>query len=317
MQFIITSEHAKMRLDKFLKEHFPEFSRAHLQKLIEAGQVQVNGKPVTPHHFLRVGDEVEAVVEPVDELRVVANPTVQFDVLHEELDFIVINKPAGLVVHQGERHKAPDTLANGLLARFPEIGKVGDDPIRPGIMHRLDADVSGVMVVARTQDMFDHLKRQFKVHEVEKEYVALVHGTVSPPSGVIEFAIARKGAKMVARPKTPSGSPLAKGEKRAVTEYQTIEEVAKVAKEAKAAKVTVLRIRTRTGRTHQIRVHLKAIGNPIAGDRLYGLKVERLKLKEVELKRLMLHARKIVFKDLNNNQIEFVVEPPSEFNTNP
>jgi len=333
MQFIITSEYSKMRLDLFLKEHFPELSRTHLQKLVKDGQVTVNEEKVTPHYFLKEGDEVEAVIEPVQDLRVVENPEVtiikcdeeaptppnlpsgrggkivspplgggvrrgQVCIIHEEPDFIVVNKPAGLVVHQGEGHKEPDTLANGLLARYPEIGKVGDDPVRPGIMHRLDADVSGVMVIARTQDMFDHLKKQFKTHEVEKEYVAVVEGKVSPPSGTIEFAIARKGARMVARPKHEEG-------KKAVTEYEML---------SSDGKSSVLRIKIHTGRTHQIRVHLKAKGWPIVGDRLYNVKFKMKNVKLVEPGRLMLHASKLRFKDLKGVGREFEAKIPIEFN---
>ena len=355
MHFTITSEHTKMRLDKFLKEHWPEFSRAQLQKLIAAEAVKVNGQKVAPHYFLRAGDKVEAVVQAPEELEVKANeaikvtaigrhpeersdegsrpsqeprdssPAAQNDeivveVIHEELDFIVINKPAGLVVHQGEGHKAPDTLVNGLLARYPEIARVGEDPMRPGIVHRLDADVSGVMVVARTPDMFEHLKKQFKQHAVEKEYIAVVQGKVSPPEGVIEFPIARKGARMVARPKkllTPHPSPLPQEErgrlrqegKRAVTEYETMKRVAEV---AKVAKVTMLRIATRTGRMHQIRVHLKAIGHPIVGDTLYRSKLSKVS-KLSEESRLMLYARKLAFKDLKGERREFVVGIPSDF----
>ncbi len=196
MQFTITSDHAKTRLDKFLTEHFPNFSRSHLQNLVKDGQVTVNKKRVTPHHFLKAGDEVTATVEPIAELRVIPNPKIALTIITEEPDFIVVNKPSGLVVHQAEGHKAPDTLVNGLLAKYPEIARVGDDTIRPGIMHRLDGDVSGVMVIARTQDMFDALKRQFKLHTIEKEYIAVVHGAVSPASGLIEFSIARKGSKI-------------------------------------------------------------------------------------------------------------------------
>lgn len=310
MQFTITSEYAKVRLDKFLTEHFPDFSRAHLQKLVKDGQVTVNEKRVTPHHFLKTGDKVAATIGPIAELRVIPNPEVKLSILHEEPDFIIINKPAGMVVHQAEGHKAPDTLANGLLARYPEIGKVGDDPVRPGIMHRLDADVSGVMVIARTQDMFDHLKQQFKVHAVEKEYVAVVQGKVSPPSGTIEFAIARKGAKMVARPKGAEG-------KMAVTEYTVLQEIKRLSDEAtkkstetpllnRSIAQSLLQITTRTGRTHQIRVHLKAKGWPIMGDRLYG----GARGQVLGISRLLLHARKIVFTDLTGKKREFTIEPP-------
>ena len=295
MRVIIAKEYAGWRLDKFLKEQYPDFSRSYIQKAIEAGQVLVNNKKITVHHFLKIGDEVEVKIEPPAELLVVSSPEVRIEVMAEEKDFLIINKSAGLVVHQGEGHKEADTLANGLLARYPEIGKVGDDPLRPGIVHRLDGDVSGVMVVARTQDMFDHLKQQFKTHQTEKEYLALVHGQVTPSEGVIEFALEKKGTKMVARPKGGEG-------KKAVTEYET---VTIPESEGVKGKATLLKIRIHTGRTHQIRVHLFALGYPIVGDKLYG--------KTGEVSRLMLHARKIVFEDLKGERREFIIEPPSEF----
>lgn len=297
MDFIITTEHKGQRLDKFLKEHLPEFSRSHLQKLIEEGQAVVNGKKVSVHNFLKEGDKIEVILEPLQKLTMATNPQVRFEVLVEDPDFLVINKPAGLVVHQAQGHKAPDTLVNGLVARYPEIGKVGDDPVRPGIMHRLDADVSGVMVIARTQDMFDHLKKQFKMHDIEKEYVAVVEGRVIPPQGVIEFVVARKGARMVARPKGGKG-------KTATTEYDTIKAVGQ-----QNNKTALLKIQTRTGRTHQIRVHLKAINHPIVGDKLYG----GARGQGSVVSRLMLHARRLAFKDLKGERHEFICEPPAEF----
>ncbi|MDO8505622.1 MAG: RluA family pseudouridine synthase [bacterium] len=331
MQFIITAEYAKTRLDVFLKEHFPDLSRARLQKLIKDGQVTINEEKVSVHHFLKEGDEVEATVAPSVELLVTPNPEVRIvahnapssslslraegqpplnlrggvtEVLHEEADFIVLNKPSGLVVHQGEGHKTPDTLANGLLARYPEIGKVGDDPIRPGIMHRLDGDVSGVIVIARTQDMFDHLKKQFKIHTIEKEYLALVHGKVAAGHGIIDFAIARKGAKMIARPKGGEG-------KNAVTEYEVVKATAQQSNST-AQNTTLLKILTHTGRTHQIRVHLFAIDHPIVGDRLYESKIS--KSSEIgKSSRLMLHARRLAFNDLKGERREFIVEAPEEF----
>lgn len=301
MRVIIVKEYTDWRLDKFLKEHYPQYSRSYIQKAIEAGQVLVNNKKIAVHHFLKIGDEVEVKIELPAELLVVPNQEIRIEVVAEEKDFLVINKPAGLVVHQGEGHKEADTLANGLLARYSEIGKVGDDPLRPGIVHRLDADASGVMVVARTQDMFDHLKKQFKTHQTEKEYLALVHGQVSPSEGVIEFALEKKGTKMVARPKGGEG-------KKAVTEYET---VANPELEEVKGKATLLKIRIHTGRTHQIRVHLFALGYPIVGDRLYGGEAKSQKL---EASRLMLHARKIGFRDLEGKWREFETKVPKEFN---
>lgn len=297
MVIVVKQEHVGWRLDKLLKEHYPDYSRSFVQKAIENGQVSVNGKKVAVHHFLKEGDKVEVNIEGPKELIVEANPAVKLDVITETGDFIVINKPSGLVVHQGEGHKEADTLVNGLLAHYPEIGKVGDDPLRPGIVHRLDADASGMMVVARTQDMFDHLKKQFKTHQVEKEYLALVHGQVSPSDGVIEFALEKKGTKMVARPKGGEG-------KEAVTEYEKIP-LGPPFRKGEVRDVSLLKIRIHTGRTHQIRVHLFALGHPIVGDKLYG--------KTSETSRLMLHARKIGFRDLEDKWREFEVSTPKEF----
>lgn len=284
MQYTIDQDSAKTRLDKFLSKQCPEFSRSQIKKLIQQGKVKVNDKEVSVHQFLKEGDVVDAELGEPKKIVVEENAKVEFKVVHEEDDFLILDKPAGLVVHQGDGHTDPDTLANGLIAKYPEIAKIGDDPIRPGIVHRLDADVSGVMAIAKTQDMFDHLKTQFKTHEVEKEYVALVQGEVSPSEGTIDFPIERKGARMVAKGKGQEG-------KMAVTEYEVIEA---------NDKSTKLKIVTKTGRMHQIRVHLKAKGWPVVGDKLYGEGGERL----------MLHAQRLGFKDLKNKKREFIVEAP-------
>lgn len=176
-------------------------------------------------------------------------------ILAETPDYIIVNKPAGIIMHQGDQHPQPDTLANALVARYPEITAVGEDPLRPGIIHRLDQDVSGVLVVARTQAMFQHLKSQWQQHLVRKHYLALVHGTMTQPDGEIKFSIARSTqqfTKMAARP-DDSG-------KTAVTRYTVLKQFQRYA---------LLDVEILTGRHHQIRVHLNAIGHPIVGEQIY------------------------------------------------
>ncbi|MDP3245315.1 MAG: RluA family pseudouridine synthase [bacterium] len=349
-KFKIDESDAAKRLDKFLKEQHPDFSRAFLQKAIQAGQVLVNGKKTAVHFFLKIGDEVEIKIQTPKEIEIKANPAVEIlpkcptslrqaqgilpersgaeskaCLIHEEPNFLVINKPAGLVVHQAEGHKEPDTLVNGLLARYPEIAKVGDDLLRPGIVHRLDKEASGVMVVARTQTMFDHLKSQFKLRQTKKEYLALVYGQVSPPQGTIEFALEKKGAKMVARAKGGGG-------KEAMTEYEVIapspqsppikgveEKTVFSPLVGRGGNLTLLRLITHTGRTHQIRVHLFALGHPIVGDKLYslsGAERSRRALRQAQgiiSGRLMLHAQKLGFYDLAEKWREFEAPTPQEF----
>lgn len=176
-------------------------------------------------------------------------------ILAETPDYIIVNKPAGIIVHQGQQHLNPDTLVNGLLLRYPELVGIGDDPLRPGIVHRLDQDVSGVLVVARTQMMFQHLKSQWQQHLVRKHYLALVHGRLTQPDGEIRFSIARSSqqfTKMAARPDA-SG-------KAAVTRYTVLKQFQRYA---------LLDVEILTGRHHQIRVHLNAIGHPIVGEQVY------------------------------------------------
>lgn len=178
-------------------------------------------------------------------------------IIHTEPDFIVLAKPAGLAVHGGAGVRGK-TLVDWLIARYPEIKTVGDDPkTRPGIVHRLDKDTSGVMVVARNQEAFEALKRLFKNRLIEKTYLALVVGAPKKRSGSIDAPIGRS----VARPTTRSAGPRARGARAAVTEYRTLERL---------GAYSLLAVKPKTGRMHQIRVHLASLGTPVAGDNTYG-----------------------------------------------
>lgn len=203
----------------------------------------------------------------------IPNSKIVLPIIADATDYVVVNKPTGLVVHQSEIHPEPDTLVNGLLALYPDLAAVGDDPLRPGIVQRLDQTVSGVMVVAKTTTMFEHLKQQFQNHTIEKHYIALAHGQFTQLAGEINFNISRSSrnyTKMAARPNDTG--------KAAVTRYEVRQQF---------QQYTLLDIQILTGRTHQIRVHLNAIGHPLVGETVYVPKHFRSRLQPG---RLFLHA---------------------------
>ncbi len=231
-------------------------------------------------------------------------------IIAETPDYLVIEKPTGLLVHPTVHHEGP-TLVDELVRLYPKIKKVGDDPTRPGIVHRLDREVSGLMVVAKTQPMFEYLKEQFAGRTIHKEYLALVHGKLSKDEGEIDFVIARSrhGGRMAARPSSQEG-------RTAKTMYDVVE---------RFPNATLVRVMPETGRTHQIRAHFHALGHPLVGDRLYRTKKQRRKellkskgedvqtLGKFTIPRLMLHATKLSFPDLEEKIQTFESTPPSEF----
>ena len=290
----VEEDGAKERMDKFLAQQFSEFSRSHLQKLNEEGLILVNNKKVPSHYFLKTGDRIKIDLKGPKKIDLSPDHQTKLDIVFENDDFLVINKPAGLVVHPALSYKEK-TLVNQLLAYYPEIKTVGEDSLRPGIVHRLDKEVSGLLVVAKNQKAFAYLKKQFQEHRVKKEYLALVYGIMKEKAGVINFKISRgKSGKMVAKPLADEG-------KESLTEF----EVMKYTRNK-----TLVLLKPQTGRTHQLRAHLKAIGHPIVGDPLY--KMRKLKIKN-EPPRMLLHARTLGFYDLGNKWLEFNSQLPSEF----
>ena len=216
----------------------------------------------------------------------------------EEKDFVVVNKPAGMVVHHDSSHKE-NTLVDWLIEKYPEIKKVGDDERRPGIVHRLDKDVSGLMVIARTPEMFVSLKEQFKNRQVEKEYLALAHGVVSKDEDQIKRSIGRAKGETTMRARSQSGDK----DREAITQYKV---------EKRWKNFTLLRIKILTGRTHQIRVHLKAIGHSLVGDGLYVTRDVKRKKQQEKLGRVWLLAEKLGFRDRSGEWREFRVKVPQE-----
>jgi len=209
-------------------------------------------------------------------------------------DYLVIEKPSGLLSHPSSPDKPEPSLLDFLAKHAPETKEVGD-PIRPGLIHRLDKDVSGLLVVARTQRMYDHLKHQFQEHTIEKHYTALVHGNIHKDTGEIKFRIARStgGKRMAARPEDEEG-------REALTEFTVLERL---------VGSTLLDVQIHTGRTHQIRAHFHGYGNPIIGDPLYKQKSTKLKRAP---SRIFLHSSKLGFTDLENVHQDFLSPLPQE-----
>ncbi|MEK7631665.1 MAG: RluA family pseudouridine synthase [Patescibacteria group bacterium] len=209
-------------------------------------------------------------------------------IIAETPDYLVLDKPSGLLVHAANHHPGAPTLVGWLLEHYPDIKGVGEEAERPGIVHRLDMDVSGVMVVPRTQAMYDHLKKQFQNHEVEKMYLALVHGVPGKPDGTISFALGRSrrnAGRMASQPAATEKT------REAITHYAVKEQF---------THLTLLEITIETGRTNQIRAHLLAFGLPIVGDTVYASK--RVKQK-VAFDRPFLHSWKLGFADLTGAKI--------------
>lgn len=301
----INKKTAGARLDKFLTgadliRVNRQTSRNLIQKLIKQKIIMVNGLPASPNHRLKPNDIINLQKNPLEDKQPIKKnvenaPGHFIDIIAETDDFLIINKPAGLAVHGAAGY----TLADWLKAKYPKIKNIGDDPARPGLVHRLDKDVSGLMVIAKTMAWFNHLKKQFQNRTITKEYTALVYGKIKKDSGFINFPIkrARDGYKMAALPLTVGGEPTAGG-RTALTEFRII---------ARLINYTLLKIKIITGRTHQIRVHLAAFDHPIVGDNIYGTAKTRGKNKKLGLNRIFLVADRLSFNDLNGNRVNFKI----------
>jgi len=299
----VKADESKQRLDVFLTAKLAGFSRAAIQKLVVAKQILVNEKPANKHYKLKTDDLVEIKPEKIKKIlepAKIKERLPEIKIMKETKDFVVVNKPAGLVVHADSAHSLKNTLIGQVLDIYPEIKKVGDNPLRPGVVHRLDKDVSGIIVIARNQAMFDHLKSEFQARKVDKEYLALTHGVINKEKDEISFPISRKKSGFMAA--NPQGS----NGREAVTKI-------------KSAKIflhyTLIKVLLITGRTHQIRVHLSAYGHPIVGEKIYISKKPKKTKIQGELDRLFLHASKLGFTDLTGAKKEFYSDLPKELSS--
>jgi len=264
---------AGQRLDQFLVEQIPDISRARVQQMLREGMALVNGAVAKSSLKLRGGEEIAIVGEAQrPPLRAIAED-IPLDIVYEDDDLAVVNKPAGMMVHAGagatddERNRG--TLVNALLHRFRALSEVGGE-LRPGIVHRLDKETSGLIIVAKNDVAHRKLAQQFSKREIKKRYVALVHGWPAKDRGTIDAPISRDAVRRVRMSTRGSGG------RAAITHYEVRERIAST-----YGKFALVDVRIETGRTHQIRVHMSSIKHPVVGDALYGAAKE---LKRVETK---------------------------------
>ncbi len=283
------------RLDSLLHERLPEFSRSRLQTWIKDCRVLVNGKVVRASHLLREGESIEVEPAALPALRAKAED-LPLTVLYEDSDVIVVDKAAGMMVHAGAG-RLDGTLVNALLHRFGKLSTVNGE-FRPGIVHRLDRETSGVLIVARHDQAHQSLASQFQSRTVEKSYLTLVHGPMDRPEATISTPIARDPVRRI---RMSTKLQLSNG-RNAVTKYKLTEAF---------KQFSYLDVRILTGRTHQIRVHLASIGHPVVQDRLYGAPAQTPGLPVMG--RFFLHAHRLKFNSpTDGSAIEVVSQLPPE-----
>ncbi|MDD5528034.1 MAG: RluA family pseudouridine synthase [Patescibacteria group bacterium] len=302
MKLRIKKEQAGVRLDKFLVAKLKNKTRGQAQQMIANGAVLVNGKILSNHYALKENEiiEVKSGKATIMSKDVLVEP----EVIFANKEFIVVNKPAGLIVHGAPHIKEP-TLADWLVKKYPELKKVGEDKARPGIMHRLDKDVSGLLVIARTNDSFYNLKKQFQNREVEKIYTALVYGQIAKENDKINFSLKRSagGHRQAAVPEGYNFKENFLELREAFTEFQILKRM---------VNYTLLSVKIKSGRKHQIRVHLFAYGFPLVGDNLYSTVKTRQANRKIDLGRIFLVASRLSFKDLSGKKNSFRVGLPEE-----
>ena len=258
---LVTSEDSGRRLDQVLVGRL-EVSRARVQELIEAGNILLNGSPVKPSLKLRGGEHI-SILAPVERppLRAMAEE-IPLDIRYEDDDIAIINKPAGMMVHTGagatDDARNRGTLVNALLHHFASLSAVGGE-MRPGIVHRLDKETSGLIVVAKNDDAHRKLSAQFAGRKVKKKYIALVHGWIKKDSGTISSSISRDRVRRIRMTTKQSGG------REAISHYTVSRRL-----DTAFGKFSLVEVKIDTGRTHQIRVHLSSLGHPVVGDTLYG-----------------------------------------------
>ena len=311
-QFLTVEENAGgQRLDHYLATKLDHTSRARIQQLIADKQIRVNEEEVAkPSLRLRGGERI-SILGPVvlPPLRAIAED-IPLDIVYEDADLAIINKPAGMMVHAGagatEYDRNRGTLVNALLHRFGKLSDVGGE-LRPGIVHRLDKETSGLIVVAKNDEAHRRLAAQFAERKVKKTYVALVHGWMKQEKGTINTSIARDAVRRIRM--TTRGA----GGRDAITHYEVKQKI-----ESPYGKFSLVEVRIDTGRTHQIRVHLSSLGHPVVGDSLYGAPND-LKAKNaatISLDRNFLHAKSLQLTHPSTGApLSFTTDLPTELTT--
>jgi 23S rRNA pseudouridine1911/1915/1917 synthase len=297
LKIAVEADDAGLRLDRVVANRCPQLSRTRVQELIAGGLVLLNGKSVKDAHKVHASDAIEIVPEPRPALRAEAE-SIPLDTLYEDEDVIAINKPAGMTVHAGAGN-SHGTLVNALLGRGQSLSQPGD-PLRPGIVHRLDKETSGILLVAKNDFAHAKLAEAFRLRSIQKIYVALVQGILKEESGRIELAIARDPNRRTRM--TAKRAALLHNAREARTDWRAL---------ARIDSTTLVEVQLHTGRTHQIRVHFSALRHPVVGDTLYGaagqLHIGRTTLPV--LGRNFLHAAKIAFTQPRTGQPIHLMAP--------
>ena len=288
IELTVPNEQAGWRLDRYLALALPQFSRSRLQALIRAGDVHLQGETARTRETVHAGDIVRLTEPPLQEIEAQAEE-IPLQILFEDDDLLVLDKPAGLVVHPGAGNQT-HTLVNALLHHCANLSGIGGKQ-RPGIVHRLDKETSGCLVVAKNDAAHQHLSRQFAAREVKKIYLALIAGTLKRSRGTIDAAIGRHPVQRKKMAVHPTKGRIAR------TDYRVLQA---------GGGVSLVECAIHSGRTHQIRVHLHHIGHPVIGDSLYG--------KKVAAPRQMLHAWKLGFTHpCTNERLFFEAPVPEDF----
>jgi 23S rRNA pseudouridine1911/1915/1917 synthase len=300
LRFLAATEDSGARLDAYLAARISDWSRARIQRLIEDGDVLINGRTAKSSYKLRDHDEIEVELTPLASAAF-APEDIPIEIIYEDDDLIVVNKAAGLVVHPAAGLTS-GTLANALAFHFQQLSTRAGTA-RPGIVHRLDKDTSGLIMVAKTEAAHENLADQFRTREVFKSYVALVHGRVEHEAGSIDQPIARD-------PRNRTRMAVVRGGRPSLSLYQV---------RRSFARFTLLDVEIKTGRTHQIRVHLQWLKHPVVGDAVYGdgrdktVQDARLRAHINSLKRQFLHAEQLAFHHPRTGQrLHFTAPLPEE-----
>ena len=291
IELIVSANDARLRLDQFLAKRLPEYSRSRLQQLIRTGFVRLNEQTTRPRQIVRIGDKINLTEPPLEKIETLPE-AIPLNVLFEDEDLIIINKPAGLTVHPGAgQHE--HTLVNALLSHCRTLSGIGGKE-RPGIVHRLDKETSGCLVVAKNDIAHRALSKQFAARTVEKIYLALVAGKLRKAAGIIDEKIARHPVHRQRMQVTSLRG------RTATTEYRAIRA---------SDQATLVECRLHSGRTHQIRVHLHHLGHPVLGDKIYAPRFAK------NFPRQMLHAWRLGFRHPRTSEWKIFEAPlPLDFN---
>ena len=291
IELIVSPNEARLRLDQFLAKRLPEFSRSRLQQLIRDGFVQLNNSTSRPRQIVQGGDKVQLTEPPLEKIETLPEQ-IPLEILFEDNDLVVVNKPAGLVVHPGAGHRE-HTLVNALLNHCSMLSGIGGKE-RPGIVHRLDKETSGCLVVAKNDAAHRGLSEQFADRTVQKIYLALVTGRLRKPAGVIEEKIGRHPVHRQRMSATALRGRAAKTQYRVVRWNE---------------QASLVECWLHSGRTHQIRVHLHHLGHPVLGDKIYAPRLAK------DFPRQMLHAWKLGFRHPRTDEWKNFEAPlPDDFN---